>query len=58
MGLIIANARVVGASNRKMVIAPFHFGPRKTEIMSSAKRAHAAVIGEMAEGVARIDVVP
>jgi hypothetical protein len=48
-GLIIANAKVVGASRRKTVTALCHFGPKKTVIMSPAKRAHAAVIGTVSD---------
>jgi len=44
-GFIIANIRIVGASNRNMGIAAFHLGPRRTEIKSSPKRAQAMVTG-------------
>ena len=44
-GLAIAKTKIVGASRRKIIAASFHLGPRKTKIMSSAKRAQATVMG-------------
>ena len=39
-GLINANARTVGTSKRNISMVSFHFGPRRTNIMSSAQTAH------------------
>ncbi len=44
-GLAIAKISTVGANKRKTMAASFHFGPRRTKIISSAKRAQAIVIG-------------
>ena len=46
-GLAIAKTRIVGASRRKITAAALHSGPRKTKIMSSAKRAQAMVMGKV-----------
>jgi len=45
----IAKTKAVGASNRKTGAASFHFGPRKTKIMSLAKRPHANVMGTVSD---------
>ncbi len=46
-GLIIAKIAIVGASKRTIVAASFHFGPKRTKTISSAKRAQAIVMGSV-----------
>ena len=46
-GFRSAKARIVGVNNRKIWIAPTHFGPKRSMTISSAKSAQLKAIGKV-----------